>query len=123
VENAPSLPYASSLCGACYEVCPVKINIPEVLVHLRGKVVRQKRSRLRGRYSPESLGLKALGWTFASAGRYERAQRTGRRAQGPLVNHGWIERVPGGALSGWTNARDLRPIAAQTFREWWKERP
>ena len=42
VENAGSLPYASSLCGACYDVCPVKINIPEVLVHLRGEVVRQK---------------------------------------------------------------------------------
>ena len=42
VENASSLPYASSLCGACYEVCPVKINIPEVLVHLRGRVVREK---------------------------------------------------------------------------------
>ncbi|MBW3631105.1 MAG: iron-sulfur cluster-binding protein [Gemmatimonadetes bacterium] len=122
VENAPSLPYASSLCGACYEVCPVKINIPEVLVHLRGKVVREKRSRLRGRYSPESLGLRALGWTFSDASRYERAQRTGRRAQKPLVNNGWIERVPGGALSGWTGARDLRPIAQQTFREWWKER-
>jgi L-lactate dehydrogenase complex protein LldF len=121
VENAPSLPYASSLCGACYEVCPVKINIPEVLVHLRGKVVKEKRSRLRGRYSPESLGLRALGWTFSEPGRYERAQRTGRRAQKPLVNNGWIERVPGGALSGWTNARDLRPIAGQTFREWWRE--
>jgi L-lactate dehydrogenase complex protein LldF len=122
VENAPSLPYASSLCGACYEVCPVKINIPEVLVHLRGKVVKAKRSRLRGRYSPESLGLRALGWTFAERSRYERAQRTGRRAQKPLVENGWIERVPGGALSGWTNARDLRPIAGQTFREWWQER-
>ena len=39
MEHSQSLPYASSLCGACYEVCPVKINIPEILVHLRGKVV------------------------------------------------------------------------------------
>jgi L-lactate dehydrogenase complex protein LldF len=45
IEQAPSLPYASSLCGACYEVCPVKIDIPEVLLHLRGKAVREKRSR------------------------------------------------------------------------------
>ena len=41
MQHAQSLPYASSLCGACYEVCPVKINIPEVLIHLRNKVVKQ----------------------------------------------------------------------------------
>src|SRR5690625_212505 len=44
-EGAASLPYASTLCGACYEVCPVKINIPEVLVHLRGKIVDQKKQK------------------------------------------------------------------------------
>ena len=38
-EQTASLPYASSLCGACFDVCPVRIDIPEVLVHLRGKVV------------------------------------------------------------------------------------
>jgi L-lactate dehydrogenase complex protein LldF len=122
VENAPSLPYASSLCGACYEVCPVKINIPEVLVHLRGEVVRKKKAGVRGRFSGEPLGMRALGWTFSEPGRYERAQRTARRAQKPLVHDGWISRVPGGALSGWTNARDLPPVAAQTFREWWRTR-
>ncbi len=42
MKHSHSLPYASSLCGACYEVCPVKINIPEVLVHLRGRVVREQ---------------------------------------------------------------------------------
>ena len=41
LENAPTLPWASSLCGACYEVCPVKIDIPSILVHLRGRVVRE----------------------------------------------------------------------------------
>src|SRR6476659_1532056 len=55
IEHAKSLPYASSLCGACYDVCPVKINIPEVLIHLRGEVVRQKQATqvLPG---PEELG-------------------------------------------------------------------
>jgi L-lactate dehydrogenase complex protein LldF len=119
VEEAGSLPFASSLCGACYEVCPVKINIPEVLVHLRGEVVRRQRATRRGRASGELLGMRALGWTFSSPGRYERAQRMGRRAQKRLVRDGWIERLPG-ALSGWTTARDLSPIADQTFREWWR---
>ena len=61
VENAGSLPYASSLCGACYEVCPVKINIPEVLVHLRGEVVRHKQdATARAWPDPESLAMKLL---------------------------------------------------------------
>jgi L-lactate dehydrogenase complex protein LldF len=119
VENAASLPYASSLCGACYEVCPVNINIPQVLVHLRNKVVEDKRSAVLGRMGGEPLGMRALGWTFAERGRYERAQRTGRQAQRPLVRDGWIERLPG-ALSAWTAARDMRPVAKQTFREWWR---
>src|SRR5213078_5361326 len=42
IENAASLPFASSLCGACYEVCPVKIYIPNVLLHLRAQAVRAK---------------------------------------------------------------------------------
>src|SRR3954452_22856784 len=72
--NAGSLPYASSLCGACYDVCPVKINIPEVLIHLRGRVVRHKQDHngLRGRLDPESLVMKLLARTFADRGRYER---------------------------------------------------
>jgi L-lactate dehydrogenase complex protein LldF len=119
IEQARSLPFASSLCGACYEVCPVKINIPEVLVHLRAEVVRHDRAGLRGRVSGEPLSMSALGWTFASARRYEQAQRIGRRAQKRLVRAGWIERLPG-PLSAWTRSRDMNPIAQQTFREWWR---
>jgi L-lactate dehydrogenase complex protein LldF len=120
VEKAPSLPYASSLCGACYEVCPVNINIPVVLVHLRSEVVRRKKKKLRGRIAGEPLGMTALAWTFSQRGRYERAQRTARVAQKPLVRDGWIERLPG-ELSGWTIARDLRAVPPQAFRDWWKE--
>ena len=115
IEQARSLPYASSLCGACYEVCPVRINIPEVLVHLRAEVVRTDRARFSG----ERMGMRALGWVFAGARKYEQAQRVGRRAQKRLVRDGWIERLPG-ALSEWTRSRDLRPVAQQTFREWWR---
>ncbi|HET8656880.1 MAG TPA: LutB/LldF family L-lactate oxidation iron-sulfur protein [Longimicrobiaceae bacterium] len=121
IEHAPSLPFASSLCGACYEACPVKIDIPTVLVHLRGKAVRAGRSGLRGRFGGESLGMAALGRTFSSRARYERAQRVARQAQRPLVRDGWIERLPG-ALSGWTAARDLRAVPSQSFRDWWRKR-
>jgi L-lactate dehydrogenase complex protein LldF len=118
-KNAGSLPFASSLCGACYDVCPVKINIPEVLVHLRGRVVRAKQASLRP--DPESLSMKLLAWTFASRRRYELAQRLGRAGQWPLKKRGMIERLPG-PLADWSSMRDMVPLARQTFREWWRSR-
>jgi L-lactate dehydrogenase complex protein LldF len=115
IANAASLPYASSLCGACYEVCPVKIDIPEVLVHLRGRVVAE---------SPPSRGERAamreLARIFASERRYRGAQRVARIAGRPFVRGGRIRRMPG--LGAWTETRDLRPVARPTFREWWDSR-
>ncbi len=121
MEHSQSLPYASSLCGACYEVCPVKINIPEVLIHLRGKVVREKRKHLSGKLDPESLGMQAMSYIFAKASRLEAAQRMARLGQWPFVHKGMISKLPG-MLGGWTQARDLRPIPKQSFRQWWRER-
>src|SRR5881227_50533 len=57
VEHAGSLPYASSLCGACYDVCPVKINIPEILIHLRAKVTDKEREEERRFFDPMYLGM------------------------------------------------------------------
>ncbi|AGA29940.1 LutB/LldF family L-lactate oxidation iron-sulfur protein [Singulisphaera acidiphila] len=123
VENAGSLPYASTLCGACYEVCPVKINIPEVLIHLRGEVVRHKQDQEgAGPWAnPESLGMKFLAGVFADRSRYERSQKLGRFGQRFLMRGGYIEHLPG-QLGGWTAMRDIYPVAPQTFREWWKTR-
>jgi L-lactate dehydrogenase complex protein LldF len=111
LDRAPTLPWASSLCGACYEVCPVKIDIPTVLVHLRGRVVREVKSR----WSPERVAMDALSLVFRSRGRYERAQRMARAGNGPLA------RMPG-PLSGWTTMRELPDIPPQTFRAWWAQR-
>ena len=66
MHHAQSLPYASSLCGACYEVCPVKINIPEVLIHLRHKVVQQQSNGLNILANPEAMALKTAGMIFRS---------------------------------------------------------
>jgi L-lactate dehydrogenase complex protein LldF len=118
VERAGTLPYASSLCGACYEVCPVKIDIPEVLVHLRAKVVEGKRRRHRG-LGAEELSMEALGWIFADRRRYELAQRAARVGSAPLARSGRIRRLPA-ALSGWTDSRDLPALPRQTFRQWWR---
>ncbi|MFN8488245.1 MAG: LutB/LldF family L-lactate oxidation iron-sulfur protein [Caldilineaceae bacterium] len=123
VEHARSLPYASSLCGACYEVCPVKINIPEVLLHLRGEVVRQKQDEggLRATLDPENVAFKALAKVFASRSTYEQAQQLGKVGQWPLQQNGYIHWLPG-MLSGWTATRDMPALPQQTFREWWEER-
>lgn len=119
--GSDSLPYASSLCGACYQVCPVKINIPEVLVHLRGKVVRRKQDRgtLREKLDPENIAMQAAARIFADRERFEKAQRLARVGQWPLVRGGAIHNLPG-RLAGWTEVRDLKPLPDRTFREWWK---
>ena len=122
-RSAASLPFASSLCGACYEVCPVKIDIPEVLVHLRGEAVdrEKRRSGIAGKLDPERLGMKWMASVFRSRKRYERAQKLARAGQGLIVRKGSISKLPG-KLSGWTKYRDLKPVPDQTFREWWRER-
>ena len=131
IENAASLPYASSLCGACYDVCPVKIDIPKVLVHLRGRAVEQAVDHAverrgwaggaRKRLDPERLAMQASARMFANARSYEWAQRLARLGQGPFVRGGTIERLPG-VLAGWTSVRDLEAIPKQSFRDWWRKR-
>ncbi len=120
MEHSESLPYASSLCGACYEVCPVKINIPEVLIHLRGRIVREHQHGL-GNLAPENVAMQAMAITFAATNRYEAAQRLARIGQWPVVRKGMITSLPG-FLGGWTDVRDLQPIPKQSFREWFAER-
>ncbi len=122
VERAGSLPYASSLCGACYEVCPVRINIPEVLVHLRERVVDHDRRHNTPGGRGERLAMRALSHAFAGRRRYEAAQRAGRalrRLAGPGAARTAL--FPG-PLSAWSRARDLPADPAETFREWWARR-
>jgi L-lactate dehydrogenase complex protein LldF len=115
IENASSLPFASSLCGACYEVCPVKIDIPSVLLHLRAKAVEAKGRR------DERAAMRALAWVFGDSRRLALAERLGRLAQRPFVRAGAIRRLPP-PLSRWTRSRDLGPIAEESFRAWWEKR-
>ena len=115
IEEAGSLPYASSLCGACGEVCPVKIEIPRLLTHLRAREVAARR-----RLDPEKVAMRALFHTFSTRERYERAQKVARGAVRPLARgRATISRAPG-PLAGWTMSRDLPTPAPETFREWWR---
>jgi len=115
MEHSQTLPYASSLCGACYEACPVKINIPDILVHLRAKVVESNAP------FAERVAMKAASWALASARRLSLMQKALRVAQMPFETDGVIQHLPG-MLSGWTSARDLKPIPNESFREWWSTR-
>ena len=85
IESAASLPFASTLCGACYEVCPVEINIPEVLVHLRAEVVQHKQDSggVRGRLDPENVAMQFLARAFSDRKRYERLQKVGFQRAAP----------------------------------------
>jgi L-lactate dehydrogenase complex protein LldF len=103
LQQAKSLPYASSLCGACYDACPVKIDIPAVLLHLRAQAEKS---------TAESASMRALARIFGSRKLYERAQRLARLGERPARH------LPG-PIARWTEVRDLRPLPKETFREWW----
>jgi L-lactate dehydrogenase complex protein LldF len=104
-----SLPFASTLCGACYEVCPVAINIPEALVHLRAKIRHPLSERavfhLAGKVLGSPRGLAAA----------QRAASGSRRIVG---RSGRIRRLPG-PLHGWTDTRDAPAPPPESFRAWW----
>jgi L-lactate dehydrogenase complex protein LldF len=117
IEDNASLPYASSLCGACYDVCPVKIDIPAMLVHLRGKHVDAVRSR-RHVPSAEAITMAAASWTMAGPLRFGAAQRAGRVGR-VLARGGRLRRLPP-PLAAWTRARDAPAPPVQSFRQWWR---
>ncbi|MFF5635796.1 lactate utilization protein B [Streptomyces sp. NPDC012825] len=105
-----SLPYASSLCGACYEVCPVAIDIPEVLVHLRGKVAEQGGHRL------EKAVIKASAWVLDHPEALAAGERLASRTRGLHPR-----RAPGPGARQWSESRDLPEMPAEPFRDWWRK--
>ncbi len=120
-----SLPFASTLCGACADVCPVKIEIPRVLLHLRGVSVEGSRSPLsratsgfRASSFQERLLMRGLARVFRSTALYSLGLRWARRVQKRIAQGGWVSRIPGYG-SGWTHSRDLPALPQESFREWW----
>jgi len=116
LEHSQSLPYASSLCGACYEVCPVKINIPEILIHLRTRIVGNGGAPLS-----ERLAMKGAAFAMSSAGRLSGAHALARIGQMPFQHDGLLDNLPG-PLGAWTEFRDMHAMPAESFRQWWARR-
>jgi len=123
VSHEPGLPFASSLCGACAEVCPVKIDIPRILLDLRSDVkkaeTREKQNRI------EKLAFRGFAWLMTHPRIYEMAGRIAA-SMAPSADGDWIRAVPApmdaAPVRAWLSQRDLPPPPSRSFREWWRRR-
>ncbi|MFP3989598.1 LutB/LldF family L-lactate oxidation iron-sulfur protein [Streptomyces sp. E11-3] len=122
-EVDASLPYASSLCGACYEVCPVAIDIPEVLVHLRERVVEGGEVTRGGvkvtlkpakGHAAERAAMRAARWTLDHPGALRAGQRLASRTR--RIHP---KRLPGPGRA-WSDTRAVPEVPAESFRDWWR---
>jgi L-lactate dehydrogenase complex protein LldF len=120
IQNARELPFASSLCGACRDVCPVKINIPDLLLHLRAEVQEHAPAPSGGRLG-ERTAMRLWAWAMKRPWVYSLGSLLARWGQRLLARQGWIRKIPMYPASRWTDGRDLPALAPKTFRERWKE--
>ncbi|GIX47487.1 MAG: iron-sulfur cluster-binding protein [Candidatus Tectimicrobiota bacterium] len=115
LDRAAHLPRASTLCGACREACPVKIDLPRLLLHLRHDLVQTRR------VSPVERLLFALwAWLMQHPTLYGWALRAAAWLQTPFARQGWLRRLPP-PFAGWTQFRDFRAVATRPFRQRWQE--
>ena len=105
-----SLPYASSLCGACFEVCPVRIDIPSVLVDLRAQVVDAHRGERPLRADRRHEGRRRDVPAPDDGSAWPSGSRRARHRRRCTVR----------GLGGWTGARDLPRAPRESFRAWWR---
>jgi L-lactate dehydrogenase complex protein LldF len=124
IEQDPWLPFASSLCGACAEVCPAKINLPELLLDLRSEIVELKTRQGQARL--ERLGFRAWSWIMRSPRIYEILGKMGSWLLREPAPGRWLQHTPAlmniGPLRRWLSERDLPPLPAKRFRQLWRAR-
>src|SRR5450432_3748188 len=123
VSHEPAPPFASSLCGACGEVCPVKIDIPKVLLELRSEV---KKSEAReGQNRLEKWAFRVFAWVMTHPRIYEMAGQIAV-SMAPAGDGKWIGSVPAplsvGPMKAWLSERDLPPSPSKRFRALWRQR-
>ncbi len=123
ITHEPGLPFASSLCGACAEVCPVKIDIPKILLDLRSEVKKAEAKEGRGRL--EKLAFRIWAWVMCHPRIYEMLGKAASSFAPPEPG-GWIRSASGllniGPLRAWLSQRDLPPPPSTSFRERWRRR-
>jgi L-lactate dehydrogenase complex protein LldF len=114
IAKDPWLPFASSLCGACAEVCPVKIDIPKILLDLRKEVVEERAAHGGGFL--ERKAFQMYGWLMRRPKLYAMAGRIGAK----------MARLPGATSMGpaakWGSVREVPLPAKKSFRDQWRER-
>jgi L-lactate dehydrogenase complex protein LldF len=118
VEDNASLPYASSLCGACYDACPVKIDIPSMLVHLRAAHVETHRAEHR-LPTAENAIMSAASWVMGGENRWSAAVRGARVGRALGRKRDAIGPIPLPLAGAWTGSRDIPRPPKQSFRDWW----
>jgi L-lactate dehydrogenase complex protein LldF len=115
LDTAQHLPRASTLCGACRDACPVKINIPHLLLNLRHQLV--ERREVTGM---ETLLFKAWSLVMRHPRLYAWAVNAAALLQRPWARGGWLGKLPG-PFAAWTQTRDFKAVASRTFRRRWQE--
>ena len=121
VAHEPGHPFASSLCGACGEVCPVKIDIPKILLDLRSEVKKSETRENQNRW--ERLAFRAFAWLATHPKIYAMAGHLAAAAA-PSTDGAWIRQMPIslGPVKAWLSARDLPPPPPKSFRDLWRNR-
>lgn len=116
-EEYGELPYASSLCAACTETCPVKIPLHELLIKHRENYVS---SQGHPKWS-EKLSMKAFGIGASSPSLYGMAKKMAPMMLSPFTKEDHIENGPG-PMKSWTRARDFPAPSRESFRDWFEHR-
>ncbi|HKW99885.1 MAG TPA: LutB/LldF family L-lactate oxidation iron-sulfur protein [Bryobacteraceae bacterium] len=124
VNHEPGLPFASSLCGACAEVCPVKIDIPKILLDLRSEVTRAQQRE--GSKRLERMAFRFWAWVMRHPRIYELAGMAAASLAPPSGGGSWLRSLPSAIsappVRAWLSQRDLPPPPAKSFRQMWRER-
>ncbi|HWP41666.1 MAG TPA: LutB/LldF family L-lactate oxidation iron-sulfur protein [Blastocatellia bacterium] len=120
LQRSRDLPFASTLCGACREICPVRINIPHVLLRLRSEWSAGEQRRNSSPPLAEKAAMRLMSLVMRHPSLYSFIFRCAAWFQGPLLQEGKIERLPF-PLNGWTDNRDFPPLARRSFRSKWRD--
>jgi L-lactate dehydrogenase complex protein LldF len=116
MKQSKDLPYASTLCGACRDVCPVKIDIPRLLLHLRHKLVDSGASTWT-----ERLGMRRWHSAMQTRKKLEGSANLGRLLLKPISRKGYIKKLRAPVVGGWTDRRDFPALAPRSFAQIWRE--